>query len=104
MTARYPTYCHIRCWDTRSDCRGQTRVGRQSWGDGASETDSFAGNNSRRHPGGCPDDAAGGSPRHVVRVSEEGDREAVVHRGALACGVERWWIKTGIDPGARSVN
>lgn len=40
----------------------------------------------------------------VVQASEEGDHEAVVHEGALACGIERWWVKTGIDPGARQVN
>jgi hypothetical protein len=34
----------------------------------------------------------------------QGEQETVVHYGTTACGVERWWIKTGIDPGAQSIN
>jgi hypothetical protein len=36
--------------------------------------------------------------------SEEHENEAVVYRGATACGVERWTVKTGMDAGARQVN
>jgi hypothetical protein len=36
--------------------------------------------------------------------SEEHENEAVVYRGASACGVERWAVKTGMDADARSIN
>lgn len=34
----------------------------------------------------------------------EQEHEQIVHRGATACGVERWSVKTGIDRDARLVN
>src|SRR5579872_3028417 len=34
----------------------------------------------------------------------QGENEPIVHRGAVACGVERWAIKTGIDSSVRRVN
>jgi hypothetical protein len=36
--------------------------------------------------------------------SEEHENEAVAYSGATACGVERWSVKTGMDPDAHSVN
>jgi len=42
--------------------------------------------------------SATGSDNH------EQDIEAIVHRGVTSCGVERWWVKTGIDTGAKSID
>jgi len=37
-------------------------------------------------------------------ASPEGEHEQIVRVGATACGVERWWVKTGIDADARKVD
>src|SRR5436309_292754 len=44
------------------------------------------------------------SPVLQSSASEEQDREAILYHGVTACGVERWHVKTGIDPAARNVN
>jgi hypothetical protein len=37
-------------------------------------------------------------------IAFEGEHEQIVFRGATACGVERWSVKTGLDRDARLVN
>jgi len=46
-------------------------------------------------------------PAYLVTATPrdaEGEHEPIVYRGTTACGVERWWVKTGIDGDARKVN
>jgi hypothetical protein len=35
---------------------------------------------------------------------QDADHETIVHRNGAACGVERWNVKTGMDPDARAVD
>jgi hypothetical protein len=43
--------------------------------------------------------AAGGSP-----TRDDSDNESIVYRNGAACGVERWLVKTGMDPDVRKVS
>jgi hypothetical protein len=47
------------------------------------------------------------APSYLVTAapgSIEQENELIVHRGSTACGVERWWVKTGMDRDASRVN
>jgi len=48
-----------------------------------------------------------GAPANLVTASPaslDQENEPIVHRGSAACGVERWFVKTGMDSDARKVN
>jgi len=47
------------------------------------------------------------APTYLVTAapgSVEQENEPIVHRGSTACGVERWFVKTGMDGDARAIN